>query len=110
MGDLVEYIRLLTCKIAYGRYDITSEMFQTKVCMNDLLHFCQVASVCPHFSIPEAYCNLFFHFISIFATSLQSSAKYLYFIGVCLILRTNIRQPPIFLDSELGKYCHLLFK
>jgi len=67
MGDLVECMRLLTCKIAYGRYDITSEMFQTKVCMNDLLHFYQVASVCPHFSSPEAYCNLFSHFVTIFA-------------------------------------------
>jgi hypothetical protein len=41
--------------------------------------------------------------------SLKSSAKYLYFIGLCLILCTNIRHPPIFLDSELGK-CRLLFK
>jgi hypothetical protein len=67
MRDLVEYIRLLTCKIAYGRYGITSELFQTKVYMNDFLHFCQVASVCPHFSSPEAYCNLFSHFVTIFA-------------------------------------------
>jgi hypothetical protein len=118
MGDLVEYIRLLTYKIACGRYDITSEMFQTKVCMNDLLHFLSGGICLSTFFKSRGLLQSVFSFRYHICCnirwppfeSLQSSVKYLYSIGLRLILCTNIRQPPVFLDSELGKYCYLLFK